>query len=94
MDALAQFVDDSDGEVAGAAAAALGRIGTPECATRLEKALDYTKGVAGACLECAEKLLSQGNREAALALYGALLRRSDLPESVRLLATRGQQSAG
>jgi HEAT repeat protein len=94
VEALAQLIDDSDDEVAAAAAAALGRIGTPESATQLEKALDYTKRVAGACFECAERLLSQGNREAALALYGALLRRSDLPESVRLLATRAQQPAG
>ncbi len=93
-EAVAQFIDDSDDEVAAAAAAALGRIGTPESAAKLEKALDYTKRVAGACLECAGKLLSQGNREAALALYGALLRRSDLPESVRLPATRAQESAG
>jgi len=94
VEALAQLIDVSDDEVAAAAAAALGRIGTSDSATQLEKALDYTKTVAGACFECAEKLLSQGNREQALALYGALLRRSDLPDSVRLLATRAQQSAG
>jgi len=79
VEALARLIDDSDDEVAAAAAAALGRIGTPESATQLEKALDYTKTVAGACFECAEKLLSQGNREQALALYGALLRRSICP---------------
>jgi HEAT repeat protein len=94
VEALAKLATDSDDEVAAAAAAALGRIATPECATQLTKALDHTKRVAGACLECAERLLPQSNKEAALALYGALLRRSDLPESLRMLATRAQQSAG
>jgi HEAT repeat protein len=94
VEALARLIEDSDEGVAAAAAAALGRIGTPECATQLGKALDYTRSVAGACLECAERLLSQGNKEAALSLYGALLRRSDLPGSFRVLATRAQESAG
>ena len=88
---LARYLDDSDAEVAAAAAAALGRIGTPESAKELEKALDYTKNVAGACLECAERLLSQGRKEPARALYGALSRRSDLPEAVRAGAMRGQE---
>lgn len=93
VEAIGRLIDDSDEGVAAAAAAALGQMGTPACATQLEKALDYTSSVAGACLECAERILSQGNKEAALALYGALLRRSDLPESLRTLATRAQQSA-
>ena len=76
-----------------AAAPAVGRIGTVESAAELEKALDRSKRVAGACLECAERLLSQGSSEPALALYGALPRRSDLPEALRVLATRLQESS-
>ncbi len=93
VEGLARFVDDSDAEVAAAAAAALGRIGTLESAKELEKALDYTKRVAGACLECAERLLSQGRKEQALALYSAMLRRPDLPETLRVEAVRGQESS-
>jgi HEAT repeat protein len=87
-------MDDPDAEVAEAAAAALGRIGTLEAARELEKVLDHTKKVAGACLECAERLLSQGRKEPARALYSALLRRADLPEALRVQATRLQGSSG
>ncbi|NWG14417.1 MAG: HEAT repeat domain-containing protein [Acidobacteria bacterium] len=90
---LARLLDDPDAEVAAAAAAALGRIATPESAEELAKVLDYTKSVAGSCLECAERLLSQGAREPALALYEALLSRSDLPESVRTMAASGRETA-
>jgi HEAT repeat protein len=92
VEALAKLVNDSDAEVAAAAAAALGRISGLEAAKELEKALDYTKDVAGACLECAGALVAQGKKEQALALYDALLRRTDLPKAVRILATRGQES--
>ena len=93
VEALAKLIEDSDDEIAVAAAAALGRIGTIESALELEKALDHTKKVACACLECAERLLSQDRKEQALALYGALLRRSDLSEALRALATRLQESS-
>lgn len=93
VEALAKLVDDSDAEVATAAAAALGRISGLEAAKELKRVLDYTKTVAGACLECAEGLLAQGKKEQALALYDALLRRTDLPKAVRTAATRGQESA-
>ncbi len=93
VEALAELIDDSDAEIAASAAAALGRIGTLDSARELEKALDYTKRVAGACLECAERLLSQGRKEPALALYSAMLRRPDLPETLRAEAMRGQESS-
>ncbi len=92
VEALAELIDDSDAEIAASAAAALGRIGTLDSARELEKALDYTKRVAGACLECAERLLSQGRKEPALALYSAMLRRPDLPQTLRVEAMRGQES--
>lgn len=91
--ALAQLLGDPDPRVAVAAAAALGRISGAEAARELQKALEYTKIVAGACLECSEGLLAQGMKEQALALYDTLLSRSDLPEAVRLSAARGRESA-
>jgi HEAT repeat protein len=94
VEALAKLAEDSDTEVAAAAAAALGRIGTPESAGVLEKVLTHTKKVAGACLDCAERLLSQDNKEPAVALCGALLQRSDLPEGLRVLATRLKEPSG
>ena len=93
VESLTKLMDDADTKVAAAAAAALGRISSPEAAKVLQKALDYTKTVAGDCLECAEGLVAQGKKDQALALYDALLRRSDLPKAVRMTATRGQETA-
>lgn len=90
--ALVQLLDDPDVEVAVAAMAALGRIGGVEAAKALQKALEYTKTVASACLECSEGLLAQGMKEQALGLYESLLSRSDLPEAIRLAAVRGRES--
>jgi hypothetical protein len=92
VEALARLMDGSDADVAAAAAAALGRIGDGSAAKELQRVLDRTKTVAGACLECCEGLLTKGNKEQALALYEALLLRSDVPPAVRLAATRGQQA--
>jgi len=90
---LAKLLDGSNTEVAAAAAAALGRIGGLEAARELQKALEYTQTVAGACLECSEGLLAQGWKEQALALYEALLSRKDLPKALQLAAARGRESA-
>jgi HEAT repeat protein len=91
--ALTKLVYDGDGEVAQAAAAALGRISGPQAASALQDGLGRTKGavraaVAGAGLVCAEGLLVQGAREQALALYGALAG-TDVPKPVRLAAMHG-----
>jgi HEAT repeat protein len=93
VEILTKLMDDSDTRVAAAASAALGRISGPEAAKSLLKTLDYTKAVAGDCLECADGLVAQGKKDEALTLYDALLRRSDLPRAVRLAATRGRESS-
>jgi len=92
VELLAKYLEDPDGEVALGAAQALGRIATPEAAKELQRLIDFTKKVAGACLECCERLAAQGAKEPVRALYAALLSRSDLPPAVRLSATRGQES--
>ena len=94
VESLAKLIEDSDAEVGAAATAALGRIGTPESADVLKKALDHTKKVAEACLECAERLTSRDMKEPAVALCDALLQRSDLPERLRVQATRLKESSG
>ncbi len=92
VDALAKLLYDADGEVAQAAAAALGRIGGPEAAKALEQGLGRAKApvlavLARAGLECAEGLLAQRQRVEALALYNALTR-AETPKAVRIAAMR------
>ncbi|MBM4087162.1 MAG: hypothetical protein FJ272_20420, partial [Planctomycetes bacterium] len=93
VDALATLLRSPDGAVASAAAAALGKIGTPAAARALEKALDSAPaanqpslGDAGLC--CADALASQGRRAEALALYDRL-RSPQKPLAVRTAAMRG-----
>lgn len=91
--ALVKLLSSEDVQVAEAAAWALGAIGGAESAKALRDALAKTKGpvraaVGGACLVCAEGLLSHGERILALNLYETLAR-SDLPKPVRLAAMHG-----
>jgi HEAT repeat protein len=88
---LTKLLNDKDPEVAGAAAAALGRVGGPHAAVALEKKLRKSKGptleaVADACLVCAEGLAAQGHREEAQSLYAAL-QRPEVPKPARIAAT-------
>lgn len=83
----------ADAGVAGAAAASLGRIGTPVTARILKEALasvpkPVRAAVADACLPCAEILLESGPREEAVALYDAV-RKAKVPKPVRMAALRG-----
>ena len=85
---LARMINDSDPDVARAAAAALGSIGGEASSKTLQEALGRTKGttrmaVADACLVCAERLLAANARDQALALY-AYLSRPDIPGPARL----------
>ncbi len=95
---LSRLLEKGEGEdVQAAAAAALGRIGNPQAAKTLEKALgragaQVRPAVAGAALVCAERLLAQGRREQALTLYAAL-GRGDVPEHMRLAAERATAAA-
>jgi HEAT repeat protein len=91
--ALARMIRGSDPEVARAAAAALGSIGGVSSMKELQAALAKTKGmtrmaVADACLVCAERLLADGERDQALALYTSLSV-PEAPKPVRLAAMQG-----
>jgi hypothetical protein len=91
--ALAKWMAGTDPEVAKAAAAALGSIGSLAAERELRAALARTKAglrmaVADACLICAERLLAEGQRTPALALY-ASLSAADIPKPVRLAAMQG-----
>jgi len=90
--ALAKLLYDGDTEVAQAAAAALGRISSPQAAKVLQQELGRAKApvrtaVAEAGLVCAEGLLAQSQRKQALAFFEALAG-GDLPQPVRDAATR------
>ncbi len=93
LDGLKELLGAGDTGVAAAAAAALGRIGTPEAAEALKRALagaaaDLRPAIADACLPCAEVLLAHGKRDESVALYDAV-RRAKLPRHIRLAALRG-----
>lgn len=85
-DSLSKLLKDKDEQIALAAAAALGKIGTEQTAGALRKALKQASGdlrlnVADAYLVCADKLAAAGDKDAAMAIYKKLYK-SD--ESVRI----------
>ncbi len=90
--ALAKLVNHDDSSVARAAAIALGHIGNADAARALAGAnhssADVQQAVADARLAVAERLLSAGDKSAALAIYKALSGQ-DRPKHVRLAGTRG-----
>jgi HEAT repeat protein len=97
LSALVALLGDSDKNVAGAAAAALGSIGTPEAAKALgdfqAKAPKELRLVAAdAYLTCAERLLADGKKTEAIAIYKAL-NKPDQPKHVGLAAKRGLLAA-
>jgi HEAT repeat protein len=97
LDVLTKLINDSDAEVAGAAAASVGMIGGLQASKVLQAALDRTKPpvfpvVARACLLCAEGLMA-GHRQQALAVYSRLSA-TDTPEPVRRAALRVLNAAG
>ncbi len=90
---LVRLLQDSDGDVAGAAARALGRIATPDAAEALGAALSKTAAklrpaVADACLSCAEALLAEDKRSEAAAMYESV-GKADLPRHFRVAAAHG-----
>ena len=94
---LATLPADPDREIAGAAAAALGRIGTPEAGEALRKSLSdaveaVRSALADGCLACAERLAAGGRAIEARALYEALAA-SPQPEHVHAAARRGLSAA-
>lgn len=91
--ALAKMMYGPDPYVARAAAAALGKIGGVSSMNALQAAFGKTNGmtrmaVADAALVCAERLLAEGKRDQALALY-AFLSAPDVPKPARLAAMHG-----
>jgi HEAT repeat protein len=97
LDALVKLIDDSDGEVAAAAAASVGMIGGLSAAKALQSSLGTAKQplfpvVARACLLCAEGLMA-GNRARGLELY-TQLSATTMPGPVRLAALRVLNAAG
>jgi HEAT repeat protein len=90
VEALGACLLDADLQVASAAGAALGQIGTAAAAQVLQQALMEAEGdrrvsVADACLACADRLLERDQAGPALALYKQL-RAADLPPHVKLAA--------
>ena len=94
---LIELLDAADQRVAAAAAAALGSIANPaarealaEFQQRAPQALQLA--AADAYLACAERLLAEGDRVQATAIYRALAT-ADQPAHIRLAATRGLLAA-
>lgn len=93
VDALIQKLDDSNTEVASAAAVALGHIGGERPAKALSQSL--TNGPAGVrsasaqgCILCAEQFLTQGGSGPAIELYD-IVRNANVPNQRHLEAIRG-----
>lgn len=90
---LINLVGSQDHEVAGAAGAALGSIGTPDAAKALKKAIDTATGelksdlVCSAIL-CGERLYTSGKNSDAIQLLD-YVRKSDIPRHLQMAATRG-----
>ena len=97
IDELTKLIDDSDPEIACAAAASVGMIGGMRASRALQAALGRTKPpvfpvAARACLLCAENLMA-ANRARSLELYTELSGDS-MPKPVRLAALRVLNAAG
>lgn len=101
--AIAKLLADSDDVLAGSAARALGKIGTPEAAKAIEAALagapaarqvDFCEGL----FRCAEAMAAEGKADQSQAIYDRLRALSPAPQQVRAGALRGailcRQKAG
>jgi HEAT repeat protein len=90
---LEELLESNDLAVADAAAAALGRIGTPQAAHILERALKEASAerrlsLADANLTCGERLMSARKWNAARDVFD-LAARAEVPRHVKVAATRG-----
>ncbi len=90
---LKGLLGDSDPTVASAAAGALGRIGTPEAANVLLGAaigdMSLLIPVADGCLACADRLVADGRKAEAVALYDGLIKARALPAHIKVAALGG-----
>lgn len=89
---LAELLKQAD--TAGAAARALGNIGTPDAAKALQDALPGASAadrlaICEGLFRCAEKLAAEGGSEASQAIYDHLRGLADAPHQVRTAALRG-----
>jgi len=92
--ALTGLMETGSPEVAAAAAAALGRIGTSRAAGALQKALAGSNAAlraaaADAAFPCAESLMAQKKPDEAVALYAGV-RKARVPKYVMLAGLRGE----
>lgn len=90
---ISKFLGFSDIQVARAAAQSLGLIGTSAAAKQLSRFAKKASGnmkmqAADACLVCAERLLADGKKSEAVALYNDL-KGGDQPSHIRGAATKG-----
>ena len=95
--ALTSLLKNADPAIAGAAAAALGDVGTDPAANALREFLPKSPEglrlkVADATLTCAERLLTDGKRAEAEALY-RMLASATQPKQVQSAAARGLERA-
>lgn len=93
IDALAECINDSDSQVACASAVALGKIGGETAIHALHQAYDSASpelrsAIAEGGIRIAERLLADGEKERAAAIYD-LIRTADVPKQRVLEATRG-----
>jgi HEAT repeat protein len=90
---LTRKLNDSDTEVASAAAVSLGKIGGPQAANALRRALGKAPepvrpAIAEGCVRCAENFLADAKRADAVKLYDAV-RLASLPRQRILEGIRG-----
>jgi HEAT repeat protein len=102
VDALVQKLNDTNANIASAAAVALGHIGGEQAAKALTKSLakasaGVRSAVAEGCILCAEWFLAHDRAAEAVKLYDTI-RQADVPDQRHLEAIRGailaRQSAG
>jgi len=94
VNALTGFLQNSDADIAHAAAIALGKIGNAAAAKALQSAAASAPAANIAALSeglfrCAESLSSQGQDATATAIYDQVLKMSGVTNSIRTAALRG-----
>lgn len=97
IDTISKMLSHSDVNVARSAAQALALLGTPDAAKALSQYASKAPAamqipVADASLICAEKLLADGNKTEAVALYTAF-RGDDQPSQIKVAAMKGLLTA-
>ena len=92
VDNLKKLLGNSDAQVAAAAAAAMGRIHTPDAVAAVTKALEgpasQRAAMAAACLTAGDMLLGDGKKAEAAAVYDAV-RAAKLPKHMQIAGMYG-----